>query len=151
MSHLQDIHIPNEIVTQAQIEGANYVRAIEGLLSDMRSINQYSKLLPYLRRFYYLHKRIYPRVMLILAGVTDFDNADEREGFFEYQAEFLQERKQLVKAIALLRSTRISAQLLVMYKETDWYQAIYSMAHDIFEDWRIGDDNRLYFSSLGEK
>lgn len=135
MQTTESIYIPSEIVSQAQIEGATCIRALTGLMDDMRTINKYSRIPPYIERFYRIHKKIHPRVMLIFAGMVDFDNPEQREEFLSYQNELLQERRELAKMVALIRSTRLSATWITAYNERDWCNRVYMIADELFEDW----------------
>lgn len=115
-------------------------------MDEMRHINEKSKLLPYFRRFYALHTRIYYRVMIILAVGTDFSDTASRDDFFRYQQELLSEKKELLRMITTMRSTHLSCQCIAAYKKSDWCKQIYTMADDLFDDWEIGPGNKLSFS-----
>ncbi len=115
-------------------------------MDEMRNINENSDIFSYFRRFYFLHTRMYYRVMIILAVGTDFSDTASRDDFFRYQQELLSEKKELLRMIATMRSTHLSCQYISAYKEPDWCKKIYTMADDLFDDWEIGPGNKLSFS-----
>ncbi|MDD2694099.1 MAG: hypothetical protein PHY14_04160 [Candidatus Gracilibacteria bacterium] len=146
MQSTENFYISDEVFLQAQEEGANYIRALDALMNDMRSIGPNSKIDKHLLRFYHIYAKLYPRVMLVLAGFTDFDDEENAKNFMDYRDSFLVDIRKLLKMVALIRSTKWSAHILAAYKGKEWCQDVYTMADDIFADWKIGEANRLCFA-----
>ena len=71
---------------------------------------------------------------------------EDRQSFLKYRDSFLVDIRKLLKMVALIRSTKWSAHILTAYRSKDWCQNVYTLADDIFADWKIGENNRLCFS-----
>jgi hypothetical protein len=146
----EQFYISGAVVSQAQEEWAQYIRAFGHLMDDMRRIHKNSDLLSFVRRFYALHNKIRSRAMIILLGSTDMNNPLDRQVLFEINNSFNNDRTSIGRALYYMRSTRLLVSLYSAHNESAWIEWMYSIADSIFADWRIGDDNKLYFSAWDE-
>ncbi len=146
MNNAQDFHVSDVVFKQSQQEWASYLYALNWLMDELRTINQHSDLVPYFRRFYRIYRWIYPRIMIILLGVTDMDDDEASIALYKYDQSIRKDMRELAKIIHMMRSTRILTRLLADWHQIDSNRKIYQIADDIFADWQLSDDNTIIFN-----